>query len=176
MIIAALHQLIALATFPGIILHEWSHKFFCERLGVSVQKVCYFRLGNPSGYVIHAPINHLGKALVVVIAPLLLNTSVSIAIFALAFKISPYTSFSLALCWFGISLAMHSFPSTHDLESLYRSAKRVGIHSPLALLSLPALWLIRALRPRDTIWPGLIFAMVILIFTAFLVKANGLTF
>ncbi len=176
MITTALHQLISLVTFPGTILHEWSHKFFCQRLGVSVQKVCYFRLGNPSGYVIHDPIKHLGKALVVATAPLLINTSVSIVIFAIALTISPYSSFSLALCWLGISSAMHSFPSTHDLESLYLNAKRLGVRRPLALLSLPMLWLIRTLRPRDTIWPGLVYAMVVLIFTAFLVKAKGLTF
>jgi len=43
--------LIALVTFPGIILHEWAHKFFCDRTGVPVYKTCYFRLGNPAGYV-----------------------------------------------------------------------------------------------------------------------------
>lgn len=176
MIIAALYQLISLATFPGIILHEWSHKFFCERLGVSVRKVCYFRLGNPSGYVIHDPINHFGKALIVATAPLLINTGISIAIFALALKVFPHTGFSLALCWLGISSAMHSFPSTQDLESLYRKAKQLRARSLLALLSLPALWLFKVLRPRDTILPGFLYAMLVLILSAFLVRAKGLTF
>lgn len=176
MIIAALYQLISLATFPGIVLHEWSHKLLCESLGVSVQKVCYFKLGNPSGYVIHDPINHFGKALVIATAPLLINTGVSIATFALALKIFPHTSFSLALYWLGVSSAMHSFPSTQDLEALYRNAKRLKTRSLLALVTLPALWLVKVLRPRDTVLPGFIYAMLILILSAFLVKARSLAF
>ncbi|MEM3433375.1 MAG: hypothetical protein QXP27_04315, partial [Candidatus Methanomethyliaceae archaeon] len=83
---------------------------------------------------------------------------------------------SLALYWLGVSSAMHSFPSTQDLESLYRNAKRLGVHSLLALVSLPALWLVKVLRPRDTVLPGFIYAMLILILSAFLVKARGLAF
>lgn len=47
--------LISLLTFPGVIIHEWAHKKFCEWLGILVHKVVYFRFGNPAGYVLHEP-------------------------------------------------------------------------------------------------------------------------
>jgi len=43
--------LIALVTFPGVILHEYVHKRVAMAVGLQVYKVVYFRIGNPAGYV-----------------------------------------------------------------------------------------------------------------------------
>lgn len=45
--------LISIVTFPGVIVHEMAHQIFCRLCGVAVFDVCYFRFGNPSGYVVH---------------------------------------------------------------------------------------------------------------------------
>src|ERR1700681_3896241 len=66
--------LIALVTFPGIIIHEVGHRLFCDLAGVPVYEVCYFRTGNPSGYVIHAPATSLRASFLITIGPLILNT------------------------------------------------------------------------------------------------------
>ena len=46
--------LIALVTFPGVIVHEAAHFLFCRLRRVAVFDVCYLRFGNPAGYVIHS--------------------------------------------------------------------------------------------------------------------------
>jgi hypothetical protein len=44
---------IAAITFPGVILHETAHLFFCKLFKLQVYNVCYFRFGNPAGFVLH---------------------------------------------------------------------------------------------------------------------------
>jgi hypothetical protein len=41
-------QLIALLTFPGVIVHELGHQLMCRFLRVAVLDVCYFRVGRPA--------------------------------------------------------------------------------------------------------------------------------
>ena len=47
--------LIALATFPGAIVHALAHQLFCRWFRIPVLNVCYFRVSNPTGFVIHEP-------------------------------------------------------------------------------------------------------------------------
>ena len=50
--------LISLATFPGVIVHEAAHMFFCKLRHVAVFNMCFFRIGNPAGYIIHEDISN----------------------------------------------------------------------------------------------------------------------
>lgn len=45
-------ELISILTFPGIIVHEFAHMLFCRIRKVAVFDACYFRVGNPAGFVI----------------------------------------------------------------------------------------------------------------------------
>ena len=46
--------LISLVTFPGVVVHEAAHRFFCDVTDTPVYEVSYFRpRGKPAGYVIH---------------------------------------------------------------------------------------------------------------------------
>ena len=63
--------LIALVTFPGVIVHEMAHQLFCRLFRVAVLDVCYFRLGNPSGYVLHESPRTTAQHLVIGIGPFL---------------------------------------------------------------------------------------------------------
>lgn len=45
--------LISILTFLGVIVHEIAHQLFCRICGVAVLDVCYFKAGNPAGYVVH---------------------------------------------------------------------------------------------------------------------------
>src|SRR5215470_6070428 len=65
---------IALVTFAGVTVHEAAHRFLCDLAGVPVYKVCYFRIGSPSGYVIHGPTNSLGASFLITVGPLTVNT------------------------------------------------------------------------------------------------------
>lgn len=66
-------QLVALFTFPGVIVHEIAHQFFCRRAGVAVLDACYFRIGNPSGYVVHGYPAKTATIILISIAPFLTN-------------------------------------------------------------------------------------------------------
>lgn len=76
--------LIAILTFPGIIVHEFAHKSFCQRVGVPVYEVCYFRCGNPAGYVKHGPVQRYSQAFLIGVAPFIVNSLLAFIIFLFA--------------------------------------------------------------------------------------------
>ena len=163
--------LIALVTFPGIILHEWAHKFFCDRTGVPVYKTCYFRLGNPAGYVIHGPIDSYGKAFIITTAPFLVNTVIALILFFIAVIIHSVLITCL-LCWLGISIAMHSFPSSEDADILWHYSKKAWWRNPLAIFGFPVVGLIKLAGKLSAIWFDLLYAVALLILVAFLAKGD----
>jgi hypothetical protein len=115
--------LVSMVTFPGVIVHEIAHQFFCRVTGTPVLDVCYFRIGNPAGYVVHDQPASPGKHLLVSIAPFFVNTLVG-AVIGAPSAISSFTFdhadlLDIVLIWLGVSIAMHSFPSTGDARSLW---------------------------------------------------------
>jgi len=166
-----LRWLIALATFPGIILHEWAHKFFCDRTKVPVYKTCYFRLGNPPGYVTHGPADTYGKAFLISTAPFLVNTAIAVILFIIAVIIPP-GFIAYILYWLGISVAIHSFPSSQDADNLWSYSKRAWRHNPLVLLSLPVIGLIKLASILSTIWFNLLYAIFLLLLVAAIIKGG----
>ena len=116
--------IIATITFPGVIVHEMAHQFFCRFTGTAVLDVCYFRIGNPAGYVVHEPAKSPGKTLVISIAPFFVNTIIGALIAApaaMSQDLEQPDPLNLFLLWLGISIAMHAFPSTGDARSLWTS-------------------------------------------------------
>lgn len=66
---------VALLTFPGVILHEWAHKSFCDYFRIPVFEVCYFRFGQrESGYVKHGEPKSFSQAFWISTAPLIINS------------------------------------------------------------------------------------------------------
>jgi len=61
--------LISVLTFPGVIVHEIGHLVFCRFYRVAVLKVCYFRFGNPAGYVIHEKPRSATQSMMIGIGP-----------------------------------------------------------------------------------------------------------
>jgi hypothetical protein len=165
--------LIALVTFPGIILHEWAHKFFCDRNKVPVYKTCYFRLGNPAGYVIHGPVDSYGKAFLIATAPFLVNTAIAVILFVVA-VIIPLGLIAYLLYWLGISIAMHSFPSSQDADNLWNYSKRNWWRNPLALVGFPVIGLIKLAGILSAVWFDLLYAVALLILVALLAKGGDL--
>ena len=167
--------LVAILTFPGIIVHEWAHKFFCNRANVPVYKTCYFRLGNPAGYVVHGPVNSYVKVFLINIAPFIVNTSIAFLIFLAAINCSPSLGIaSYLLYWLGISIAMHSFPSSGDADNLWSYSKKAWRSNPLALFGFPVVGLIKLAAILSAIWFNLLYAIALLILAAFLLKGGNL--
>jgi len=164
---------ISIVTFPGVIVHEWAHKLFCNLAVVPVHKTCYFRLGNPAGYVIHSVPDSYWKAFLIDIAPFIINTTIAFVIFVVALNISPGIT-SYVLYWLGISIAMHSFPSSKDADNLWDCSKKAWKHNPVALLGFPAVGMIKLAALLSRIWFDLLYAIALLILAAFLFKGDSL--
>jgi hypothetical protein len=121
--------LISILTFPGVIVHEIAHQLFCRLFRVAVLNVCYFRIGNPAGFVVHEHPRKASHHLWIGIGPFFLNTILG-ALIALpgAIPVLQFESGSLLdwfFVWLGVSIAMHAFPSTGDAQSIWQ-----GVQSP----------------------------------------------
>jgi hypothetical protein len=119
--------LISIVTFPGVIVHEFAHQLFCRFFRTAVLDVCYFRVGNPAGYVVHEHPRKASQQIWIGIGPFFVNTVIG-ALIALpaAIPVIRFESTSILdyiLIWLGVSIAMHSFPSTGDAKNIWESLK-----------------------------------------------------
>jgi hypothetical protein len=134
--------LISLLTFPGVIVHEAAHMLFCRLRRVAIFDACFFRLGNPAGYVVHEVCPDFTSIFLISTGPFIVNSILCI-FFCLPAMI-PFSEFGQRrpldyfLLWIGLSIGMHAFPSTGDANVLWRSAKS-ALHRrrPLAIVSFP---------------------------------------
>jgi len=167
--------IIALLTFPGVIIHEFAHKIACDMTNVRVYRVCYFQIGNPAGYVEHEPPWKYSQAFTITVAPFLVNSIVAILIFALALK-TPLNmeiygiKLRYILYWLGISIGMHAFPSSHDAKNLWNFTKKVWRGNPLVILGIPIVVLIYIADALRYIWFDAIYALILLTLTVSIVK------
>jgi hypothetical protein len=114
--------LISLATFPGVIVHELAHQLFCRWFKVPVFEVCYFRMENPVGYVIHEPAQKDYQTVLISIGPFIVNTLLAFLIAfpaAMQFKFDEANAFDYLLIYVAVSIGAHAFPSTGDASSLW---------------------------------------------------------
>lgn len=116
--------LVALLTFPGVVMHEIAHRFMCDILCVPVYDVSYFSIGDTrAGHVAHHKTDNLKYVLLISFAPLFINS------FFCMFFTLPYASTivitgegistypSLFLYWVGISMGANAFPSNQDVDN-----------------------------------------------------------
>jgi hypothetical protein len=158
--------LISLVTFPGVIVHEAAHMFFCKLRRVAVLDMCFFRVGNPAGYIIHEEIGDFNSAFLICVGPLLINSVLCILICFPAYM--PVRMFGIEhplsyfLLWLGVSIGMHAFPSTHDATNLLQHAKKaVRTLNPLAVLSFPLVLLIVVANVLSIVWADCIYGLAL---------------
>ncbi len=149
--------LIALVTFPGVIVHEAAHLFFCKLRRVAVFDVCYFRIGNPSGYVIHENPNNFTSSFLIAVGPFIINSFLCVLFcFPALVPVRMFGKEDLIcyfLIWLGISIGMHAFPSTQDAKVLWDQAKKsASLFNPLAILSFPLVGLIYLANLLRILW------------------------
>jgi hypothetical protein len=117
--------IISLVTFPGVIVHELAHAAFCKITGTKIHKICFFRLGNPAGYVIHDAPTNLWKHILIAVGPFIFNTTIGILLGLIAHSLHLDEHHeeweAMVVYWLAISIAMHSFPSTGDAKSIWRA-------------------------------------------------------
>ena len=156
--------LIALVTFPGVIVHEIAHQLFCRLFRVAVLDVCYFRLGNPSGYVLHEPPRTTGQHLVIGIGPFLVNSILGPLIAFPAIIPARFGEFSpldFLLLWLGVSIGMHAFPSTGDAKSIWAAVWSPGTSPLIRLVATPIVGLIFLGAIGSIFWLDAIYGVAI---------------
>ncbi len=153
--------IIAAATFPGVVIHELAHQLFCRAFKVPVYEVCYFRFGNPAGYVLHGESKHWSHDVLISVGPFFLNTLIG-AIFAfpvmLKLNFNTLTLLDVLLLWLSISIAMHAIPSTGDAKSMLRAVSGNDIAK---LLVSPIVGTIYLLSLGSYFWLDLIYGFCV---------------
>ena len=158
--------LVALVTFPGVIVHESAHFLFCKLRGVAVFDVCFLRMGNPVGYVLHEKPNDFLSAFLISTGPFFINSLLCFIIcFPVFLPMRVYgieDPISYVLMWLGISIGMHAFPSSQDGNVLWEEA-RVAAKSGnvLAILSLPLVGIIHLANLGSFFWLDYLYGILI---------------
>jgi len=157
---------IALVSFPGVIVHEAAHLLFCRLAGLAVFDVCFFRLGDPAGYVIHQRPKSYGASFAVSTGPFLVN-SVLGALFCSAsllpvWELQLADPFAYFFLWLGLSIAMHAFPSRTDLKPLFEGAwPALRSGNVAVLLGLPLIAVLWVGSLLSVAWVDLIYGITV---------------
>lgn len=154
-------ELIAILTFPGIIVHELGHYSFCRLTGLRVYKVCYFRFDNPAGYVLHEKLLKFFQTFFICVGPYIIGTILSIMFFIISSYFAINSILHGFLVWIGLSIAMHSFPSSGDAINLWNEAILYWKQNILVLLAFPfciILWIANGLK---FVWFDLIYGAIL---------------
>jgi hypothetical protein len=158
--------LISIATFPGVIVHEMAHLLFCRWRRVAVLEVCYFRFGNPAGYVMHERTEDFTSTFLVSLGPFFINSVLCLLICipaAIPMRVfdrpDPLT---YVVAWLGISIGMHAIPSAQDAQNIWDAAKSAARDwHPLAIVSFPLVVLIYIGNALRFFWFDAIYAIAI---------------
>lgn len=163
-----MRHIMSYLTFPGIVAHEYAHAWACRRLGIRVHQVCYLRLGNPMGYVLHEAPAYAFQHTMVAVAPFFVST-----LFALCFSLggcllarSPFFPemrelLALGTLWLGFSCALHAFPSSGDGDSLWQDVRRPDVSLLAKLLLVPVVGMIRLGQVGMRLWLDALFALCV---------------
>ena len=151
---------IALLTFPGVIVHETGHFFFCRLFRLAVFDVCFFRLGNPAGYVIHERTDNFKALFFVSMGPFFVNTLLCMVFCTAAFlpvwELKMQDPLAYFFYWLGLSIGMHAFPSKDDLSNIWELAPEKAKHgNVLAIVSLPLIAILYVLNYARVVWADL---------------------
>lgn len=146
-----IRSVLDILTFPGVIIHEWSHKFFCNYFGVQVYKVKYFQFGKrEAGYVTHEPARKFWQTFWISSGPIFINTLFALILSAVVFSIDGniYDIKHIVLYWLAFSVGCHSFPSDADAGVVLEYSKnQIRNHFAIwHILTYPFFWVIYLLN------------------------------
>lgn len=157
---------IAAITFPGVVIHELAHQLFCRYFKIPVYQVCYFRFGNPAGYVVHGQTDNWVHQVLIGAGPFFLNSILG-ALLALPSALRVFEFSGAAsildgvLIWLGVSVAMHAIPSNSDAKSMWQavSGERASFLAKLGVA--PVVGLIFLLAVGSIVWLDLVYGIAV---------------
>ncbi len=156
--------LISSFSFPGVVLHEASHEFFCWLFGVKVHKVVYFQFGSETaGYVNHEVPSRISQLFWISIGPLVGNSVVSILLAHYGFFNAPSLAYKIVALWLALAVALHAFPSNADGKNILNEAREVRKKggSILYYLFYPFFWLLQLANFLKFFWFDVGYAAVL---------------
>lgn len=159
-------SVIAVLTFPGVIVHEAAHFIFCKMYRLAVFDVCFFRFGNPAGYVLHERPASFTASFFVGMGPFFVNSALCLLFCTAAFvpiwELKIEDPLAYFFYWLGLSIGMHAFPSTHDLKNLWQEAPaQAKAGNILAIVSYPIIALLYVANYARVIWADLGYAVAV---------------
>lgn len=152
--------MISILTFPGVVIHEWAHKQWCQWLGVHVHRVQYFRLSNPAGFVLHEVPETYKQTFWISIGPLIVNSVIAVVVSYIASQTIPESPLQMVLYWIALSAGMHAFPSDQDMSHVSGASKQALRQggSVLHYLAFPFVWLVWIVNKLRFFWADLFYA------------------
>ncbi|MGE0918334.1 DUF3267 domain-containing protein [Trichlorobacter lovleyi] len=156
-------------TIPGVPVHEYAHALACRLSGVRVHKVCYLRLGNPRGYVLHEQPDTAWQHIIVSVAPfvvcslvaMLLGIGVGLLLQAGLMTKQHEEIAGPFLCWLAWAVGACAFPSGGDADSLWQATKSREISLFGKLLVVPVVGLIRLGQVGSFFWLDLVWGIMV---------------
>jgi hypothetical protein len=155
-------------TFPGVVVHEFAHAWACRRMGIPVLKICYLRIGNPLGYVLHERPEYAIQHIMIAVAPFFVSTFCALAVslvvsalYASYFLPEFHTILIPSALWLSFSIALHAFPSSGDADALWDEVKNGEAGFLAKLLLVPVVALIRLTGFGARVWLDTLYAMVV---------------
>lgn len=164
-------------TFPGVIVHEFAHKLFCQWTGTKVHQVCYFRFGNPAGFVVHEIPASVWQHVLIGIGPLFVNTAGGFVLGLLAIPLVHLSGevgafINIVVVWLAVSIAMHSFPSTGDARSIWNAIWRKDAPITAKLIGTPLVGLIYLGAIGSVVWLDLLYGIGVVVGLPILLHLN----
>jgi hypothetical protein len=159
-------SVISALTFPGVIIHELAHQLFCRHFRIPVYEVCYFRFGNPAGYVVHGRSEHWAHQVLVGIGPFFLNSLLgALLAFPSALRVFEFdgatSMLDTVLIWLGVSIAMHAIPSKVDAKSIWAAISEKNTPVLAKFGVAPLVGLIYVLNAGSVIWLDLVYGVAV---------------
>jgi hypothetical protein len=162
-------SIIALLTFPGVMVHELGHMLMLRLLGVRIIEYKLFRFGgvsdNRMGYVRHQPTNSVLKTFLVIFAPFAFSSLAEVLVFVAgwyACAIGGNIAYLLT-AWAGLSIGMYAFPSSGDTSALWQecvSAIKKGEY--IAVVYVPFVGVFKLASLLSMFWLNLAYAVVLM--------------
>lgn len=159
--------LISVMTFPGVIVHEAAHMFFCKLRKVPIFDVKFFQLdAKVGGYVLHGKPENFTSTFLISIGPLIINTLLCLIICLPAaipiYLFDDSNIVSIFLTWLGVSIGAHAFPSHQDAENIWDEAKKEAMKgNVLAIISFPLVILIHIANLLRFFWFDVLYGVFI---------------
>jgi hypothetical protein len=156
-------------TIPGVPVHEYAHALACRLAGVRVHEVCYLRIGNPRGYVLHEQPDTAWQHIIIAVAPFVVCSLAAVLLgigFGLLLQPGLMTKqheeiVGPFLFWLAWAVGACAFPSGGDADSLWQATKSREISLFGKLLVMPVVGLIRLGQIGSFFWLDLVWGIVV---------------